>query len=372
MLNSSATRNAMKTPKPRKLKSGTWFIQMRLNGVSVPVSAPTKQECIDAARLIKAEHKANKRQISPSNSTITLTQAIDGYIAAKSNSLSPSTVRGYRTIQKARFQKYMNSQIHNIRDWQAVYNSEIGRLSPKTLNNSFGFIQSVAKHYGVQMPNIDKKTAVRKERPFLDYSEILKFCDAIQGKEWEQDALFALHSLRVSEILGLRWEDVDLGKGIIHVRGAVVRDENNQRIRKETTKTAASRRDIPIFIPRLTEVLKARKKQKKPLLFYSSPDKLSTRIESTCKAAQITPVTVHGLRHSFASLCFHLHIPEETAMKLGGWSDFTTMRRIYTHIAEKDLSQHTADLTQFFQNANQNANGDSRPIENQRQDGNRV
>ena len=36
----------MKVPEPRKLKSGTWFIQMRLGGESIPVSAPTRTECI--------------------------------------------------------------------------------------------------------------------------------------------------------------------------------------------------------------------------------------------------------------------------------------------------------------------------------------
>ena len=46
----------MKVPEPRKLKSGTWFIQMRLGGESIPVSAPTRTECIKQAEKIKADH----------------------------------------------------------------------------------------------------------------------------------------------------------------------------------------------------------------------------------------------------------------------------------------------------------------------------
>ena len=45
----------MKVPEPRHLPSGSWFIQMRLNGVSVPVTAPTKKQCIHEAEVIKAE-----------------------------------------------------------------------------------------------------------------------------------------------------------------------------------------------------------------------------------------------------------------------------------------------------------------------------
>jgi hypothetical protein len=46
----------MKTPKPRKLPSGSWFIQLRLDGESVPITASTERECVRKAQLIKAEN----------------------------------------------------------------------------------------------------------------------------------------------------------------------------------------------------------------------------------------------------------------------------------------------------------------------------
>ena len=51
-----------KVPNPRKLKCGTWFIQLLLNGESIPVGATTKKECINQTQLIKAEYKAGKRE----------------------------------------------------------------------------------------------------------------------------------------------------------------------------------------------------------------------------------------------------------------------------------------------------------------------
>ena len=50
----------MKVPEPRKLKSGTWFIQLRLGGESIPVSALTRSDCIKQAQLIKAQHRADQ------------------------------------------------------------------------------------------------------------------------------------------------------------------------------------------------------------------------------------------------------------------------------------------------------------------------
>ena len=39
---------------------------------------------------------------------------------------------------------------------------------------------------------------------------------------------------------------------------------------------------------------------------------------------------------------------EKIAMEIGGWADDHTMRRIYTHLAKKDLAKHTSALTSFF------------------------
>lgn len=67
----------MIVPEPRKLPSGNWHIQLRLNGKDVYITAPTSKECKDKATLIKAEHKAGKRANIQDLSNITLRQAID-------------------------------------------------------------------------------------------------------------------------------------------------------------------------------------------------------------------------------------------------------------------------------------------------------
>lgn len=355
----------MKVPEPRKLPSGMWFIQLRLNGVSVPVTASSARECRRAAELIKAEHRAGKREFQ-SVDGITLRKAIDKYIRKRKNSLSPSTVRGYRAIQKARFQAYMDQPIKSIKDWQAVYDSEIDRLASKTLNNSFSMLQSVYKDtVGKPMPNVDKVQTVVKEREFLDYEEILKFCEAIKGKPWEADALLALHSLRASELLDLTWDDIDFKKWIIRVRGATVPDEHNKFVHKETNKTKGSTRYPPIFIPRLKELLKESHAAGKSIRYYKRTGNLNLAIQNVCKENGLPVITLHGLRHSFASLCYHLNIPEDVTMLFGGWSDYQTVHKIYLHISKRDLRKHTADLQGFFKNANKNANNTKKVLINQ-------
>ena len=55
--------------------------------------------------------------------------------------------------------------------------------------------------------------------------------------------LQALHPMRLEEVLGLRWEDIDVANRVIHIRRAVTHPKRNAPEIKET-KTAASIRDI--------------------------------------------------------------------------------------------------------------------------------
>ena len=348
----------MKVPEPRKLSSGSWFIQLRLNGVSVPITADTKTACKRQAELIKAEHRVGKREIGGVRSDATMRQAIDQYITAKRNELSPSTVRGYRTIQNTRFKRYMDRPLKSVKNWQAVYDEEIPLISPKTLKNSFAFIKSVYKFaMNRPMPEVNCVPVPPKPRPYLDYVQIQTFLEAIRGDHCEIGALLALHSLRSSEIFGLTWEEnIDLKKNQIIVAGAAVLDENSNLVRKETNKTKASRRYVPIFIPRLSELLQNEPDKHGQVMTYKTSGGLRHAIDRICKSASLPPVGIHGLRHSFASLAVHLGLPEETAMAIGGWSDFHTMRKIYTHISNKDMADHVQALTAFYKNANKNAN----------------
>lgn len=85
----------MKPPKARKLPSGQWFCRVRVDGQDVGITRPTEKEAVAEAMAIKAGIKqANKIE------NITLTRAIDRFISDRDKILSPSTIRGYRIIQK--------------------------------------------------------------------------------------------------------------------------------------------------------------------------------------------------------------------------------------------------------------------------------
>jgi integrase len=109
----------------------------------------------------------------------------------------------------------------------------------------------------------------------------------------------------------------------------------------------SSRRDVPILIPELNAAIQAAD-HTKPVVSYG-PNSIADAVNNVCQKNNLPQVGVHGLRHSFASLCYHLEVPEKVVMQLGGWSDNGTMRKIYTHLAKKDVMKNVDVLRDFFQ-----------------------
>ena len=108
----------------------------------------------------------------------------------------------------------------------------------------------------------------------------------------------------------------------------------------------------------LYNALKAEQK-KSGLVCTIHPNVLMDRVNNIRKQNGLPLIGVHGLRHSFASLAYHLRIPERIAMEIGGWANISTMQKVYTHIAKSDITRYQTELQKFYlgsESANENAN----------------
>lgn len=70
--------------------------------------------------------------------------------------------------------------------------------------------------------------------------------DIISAGDRNYFVLQAFHPMRLEEVLGLRWKDIDLEMNTIHIRNTVTYPARNQPVFAEKTKTEASRRTIPL------------------------------------------------------------------------------------------------------------------------------
>lgn len=338
----------MYIPEPKETPSG-WRIQLRINGQSIPVLADTPKECKRQAALIKAQAQAAGKPVKKCD--LTLSQAIDAYIAERSNTLSPSTVRGYRIIQRTRFQSTMPRVLSRISpsEWRGIVNDELGIVSRKTVKNAWAFIKSVLSAQGIDVDNAVKVSQPRKKRDanWLEPDEIKKFVAAAADDPLCVPMLLALMSMRISEIDALRWENIDPHADFIHTTGARIRNENNEYVLKAEQKNLESDRNVPLLIPELrAAILRDWNPEGKVLSVCQTT--LRCAVERTCARAGVKRVTVHQLRHSFASLSAHLRIPAEISMEIGGWNNDKIMKEIYTHIARSDIERYKNEMWNFY------------------------
>lgn len=345
------------------MKSGSWFIQMRLNGVSVPVTASSEKECRYQAQLIKAEYKAGKREIQSTNKTdITLNDLLSNYNKKYESVLSPATIRGYEIVRKHRFPDYMNKSVKSIKDWQEMINAELKTKSEHTVKNGWGCVSAALRDAGIPVPIVKLAKVPVKDMAFLEPEEIPLFCSAAEGDSAEIEMLLALHGLRMSEVLSVvKNHQYNLKSGTITVRGASVLNKENKLVDKSTNKNKTSTRVVPIMIPRLKELLKKMDDGSLQFSGHTAPTVLA-HVHQTCERAGVTDVTCHGLRHTFASLAYSLKMSERMTMELGGWSDASTMHKIYIRLAQRDKDNAKNAMTAFYEtmqakNANKNANG---------------
>jgi integrase len=171
-----------------------------------------------------------------------------------------------------------------------------------------------------------KRPAVAKRDRRLTADEYRRLGAALADRSdtdaWQGQAglrLLALTGCRLGEIGKLRWAEVDL---------------EGQALRLEDSKTGASVRPIGRAAVAILEELAERKAGE--FVLPGARDKgqpfggLPAVVERTVAAAELTGVTAHTLRHSFASVAADLDYSESTIGAILGHSSSTTTSR-YVH-----------------------------------------
>lgn len=340
----------MYIPKPVKTSTG-WRIQLRIGGESIPVNDTDKRQCVKRAEAIKAQYRADGIMEKLSRTKPTLREAIDCYIEERKNSISPATIRTYRNIQKNRFPEVMNRRLNTInpREWQGIVDRAYGQYATKTVKNSWGLIKSVLIANSIPFPEKIASPQVVKKRKaeWLEPDEIKAFVAAAKDSQYCIPMLLALMSMRISEIDALRWENISPDADFIETSGSRVMDEHGRWVEQERQKTESSARQVPLLIPELRQAIREQHKDSGKVLEVHQMT-LRRAVERTCQKAGVPRVTVHQLRHSFASLSAHLGIPKEISMEIGGWSNDKIMNDIYTHIARSDIERYKNEMWRFY------------------------
>ena len=284
------------------------------------------------------------------------------------STLKPNTAAGYASMIQNPIAPYFQQRGITLGGLQAVdiqmfYTSQLKRVSANTVIHYHAIIHRALK-YAVKTDLIDVNPADKVERPrkdrftasFYDGHEVNRLFQAARGTPLELPVMLAaFYGLRRSEVVGLKWDAIDFENKTIAIRHTVTAcAEKGRRIEvaADTTKTASSRRTLPL-VPAFQTKLAALKEQQEKnrilcgrsyctdYLGYVLVDAMGNRLKlsyistafpALLKRNGLRPIRFHDLRHSCASLLLKNGVPMKQIQEWLGHSDFSTTANIYAHL----------------------------------------
>lgn len=165
--------------------------------------------------------------------------------------------------------------------------------------------------------------------------------------------MLSLHAgLRIGEVCGLSWEDIDFEQGLLKVRHTVARVQNKDHEGKtisglilDTPKTSASVRDIPLSAVLIDILMKYYAHSESPFVVsisdsFLSPRTLEYRYHIVLKRCGVSDVNFHALRHTFATRCIESGMDVKSLSEILGHGNVSVTLNTYVHSSmERKRSQ---------------------------------
>ena len=327
-------------------------------------SYPLKRDA--TRRLNEIKEEIYKEELLLPNETIIEDFILDFLEKYKIN-LSITTYNCYmRTSKKYIIPLLGDIKLCDIRPIhiQNYVDDLVGLLSPKTikihlniLNLAFkrAYRLKLIKENPVQFVEIPKSKKFKNEIYTPEDMRIL--LEKCHGTSLELPIIIASGlGLRVSEILGLTWNNIDFNDFTITVDKITTRD--NGKVILKDPKTESSVRTISapkeiIFMlkqlkkDRLAAKLKGEKSHRE-LIFYDknlqpvAPDVISKKFKYFLEQNNLKHIRFHDLRHSHVTMLIDAKVPIKVISERVGHSNVNTTLNIYSH-ALKEMDQEASD-----------------------------
>jgi site-specific recombinase XerD len=261
---------------------------------------------------------------------------------------------------------------------QAYMGSLLNRLAPDTVHGIHRFLRRIlecAVDWNFIPANPARRMRLppcrRREPPFIRPKQFERLLKRLREPYRTMVLLAMMTSMRVGEILALRWGRVDLQNGTIRV------SETFHRGHFGTVKSQRSNRQIPLS-PLVLIALRNLKRKGKAgegeLVFatrnrtpLSDGNVLKRVIYPACDKLKVPRLGWHAMRHLHSTLLSQLGVPVAVAQAQLGHADPRTTLSIYTHVlpgAQREavvkLERHLfPNVPKLHQNAARAAEGNA-------------
>lgn len=324
----------------------------------------SKKEAQIAAEELERQVR-NKTYINETDQT--LNQVIDEWVEwVAKNNMRPSTLNNRMGIINSRIKPKLGhvkikdiepSTVHSL--YNKMINEEgLSKSYARTVHNLLSTIFTYAiKSNKVKiniMEKVDAPIPEHKEMQTWSVEEIDKFLNETKDAPTHIAYVLAIYiGMRMGEILGLRWKDIDFNNKTIHIVQTLVRIGGGFDFQEPKTKN--SKRQITITDDVIEELKKHKEQQKteSELVVTTSlgtpysPRNLQRNFNMFIDRAKVTKIRFHDLRHTHATLLLKLGENPKIVSERLGHSKITVTLDTYSHVLpdmQKQASENFSNL----------------------------
>jgi integrase len=337
---------------------GRWFGRLPVweNGKlqRKPVYGKTQAE---VARKLRELKRQLDQGLPAPDGTMTVAQLAEQFLEAKRGTIKDRTLLSYRLC----LENHVVPAIGRVkvaklepRDLQALWSAKLDAgLAPRSVRNLHAVTRHMltqAARWGITARNVaalvDPPKVPHHEMQTLDAAQARRFLDACHGDRLEALFLLAVTTgMRQGELLGLRWQNVDLDAGVLQVREALWKGTFTE------PKTKAGRRKIRLTGRAVTALRDHKERQdwerivaadewdySLGLVFtndFGRPLTISNMIkrhyQPLLAKAGCPRLRFHDLRHTAATLMLSQGLPVKVVSEMLGHSQASVTLDVYAH-----------------------------------------
>jgi len=350
-----------------KRDNGTWRAQISLEGRRLSYTADTRAECFDWLKRTQEEVDGG---LTFSKTEYTVENFLEEWIEIKKPSLRPNTALQYESLIRNDIIPNLGSiKLHQIklqkinRFYRKLAEEDRGVRTIRLIHSVFHSALEHALRMGLINKNPSHGAILPRkkyhEMKIFNEDQVFSFLIATkQSRFWLLYKLAFVTGMRQSELLGLKWGDIDWKKRTIKVQRQA-QQVNGQGIVFLPPKTRAGIRQIIVgnsILRELSDYKEGQDKirinrrenwQENDLIFATgngtpfSQSNLMRDFYKLLDGSNFPRIRFHDIRHTAASLMINRGIPIVVVSKILGHSKPSVTLNIYSHCVS-ELQQEAA------------------------------
>ena len=208
----------------------------------------------------------------------------------------------------------------------------------------------------VRHPKAKKATAKIRALTETEQQRLIKVLTTEDILYSNQMLISMLTGMRMGEVNALTVRDVDFNRHVIHVHATISKGENSEAVLKATTKTYAGKRDIPMtpdvesILRECIRVMQTGDMPSVGHLFHNGAGHLVPTASVNYQFTRVVlarypiedefstamgKITLHSLRHTYATCCIEAGMPANVLQKLLGHTDIKVTMNTYADVFDR-------------------------------------